>query len=64
MVADNLRDRVIAAIEANYDDAAPSLSLVDVADSVLEVVSEFWWERRLNEVFPDEFPPIHRMGER
>lgn len=32
---DTLRDRIITILEANFDDAPPSLSMEDMADAVI-----------------------------
>ena len=46
-----LRDRIEAVLWANFDDAAPSLSMLDMADAVIEALGltrfdappEYWY---------------------
>ena len=38
-MSDNLRERIEAVLWANFDDAAPSLSMRDMADAVIEALN-------------------------
>ena len=38
-MTDNLRDRIESALWKNFDEAAPSLSMRDMADAVIEALN-------------------------
>lgn len=39
-MTDNLRDRIAAVLWENFDEAAPSLSMLDMADAVIRELGD------------------------